>query len=56
MENTEVIALVGGHVNQELLMRNEYLGAENENLKSKFNTPVRLTDEERIRLAKRKNW
>jgi len=51
METSEVIAIVGGHVNQELLLRNEYLAAENEILKSKFDCPVPLKNEDRIRLA-----
>ena len=52
MEATEVLAMVGGHVDEELLLRNEYLAAENEILKSKIEGPVRLTNPERIRLAK----
>ena len=52
MEPTEVPAIVGGHVDEELLLRNEYLASENEILKSKIEGPVRLTDPERIRLAK----
>ncbi len=46
------MALVGGHVDEELLLRNEYLAAENEILRSKLPRRVRMTDEERIRLAK----
>ncbi|MCP4751650.1 MAG: hypothetical protein GY866_12205 [Proteobacteria bacterium] len=38
--------------NEELLVRNEYLVAENVILKSKIKKPVRFTDDERIRLAK----
>ena len=52
MEATEVLAIVGGHVEEELLLRNEYLAAENEILKAKIKGPVRLTHAERIRLAK----
>ena len=51
MEAVETLALVGGHVNEELLARNEYLAAENEILRSKIEGPVRLGDGERIRLA-----
>jgi hypothetical protein len=29
MEAKEVLALIGGHVDEELLLRNEYLAAEN---------------------------
>lgn len=35
-----------------MLARNEYLAAENEILKSKFEKQIRLSDPERIRLAK----
>jgi hypothetical protein len=38
-------------VDQELLLRNEYLAAENRILKAQLNNPVRLTDAERITLA-----
>ena len=39
-------------VDQGLLLRNEYLAPENEILKSKIEGPGRLTNPERIRLAK----
>ncbi len=52
MKAIEALALVGGHVDEELLKRNEYLAAENEILRSKIAGRVRLTDAERIRLAK----
>ena len=52
METMEVLALVGGHVEQEILLRNEYLAAENDILKSKLEGRLRFTDSERIRLAK----
>ena len=38
MESVEALALVGGYVDEELLIRNEYLAAENEILKSKLKT------------------
>ncbi|MBU2645434.1 helix-turn-helix domain-containing protein [bacterium] len=44
--------LVGGHVDEELLIRNEYLAAENKILKSKLNKPVQFNNRERIQLAK----
>ena len=44
--------LVSGRVDDELLLRNEYLAAENEILKSKLNKPLQLDNYERIRLAK----
>ena len=52
MEAAEVLALVAGHVDEELLLRNEYLAAENEILLSKLSDRAQLTDSERIRLAK----
>ena len=52
MEAVEALALVSGKVEQELLLRNEYLAAENEILKSKLAKPPRFNDHERIRLAK----
>ena len=52
MEAIEALALVAGHVDDELLKRNEYLAAENEILRSKIKGRVRLNDVERIRLAK----
>ena len=36
MEAVEAIALVKGHVEHELLLRNEYLAAENEILRSRL--------------------
>lgn len=44
MEMVEVMALVSGRVDQELLLRNEYLAAENEILKSKISKPLRFND------------
>ena len=52
MKAVEVLSLIGGHVNQELLLRNEFLAAENEILRSRIKGKLKLTDEERIRLAK----
>ncbi len=52
METVEVMALVSGRVEKEILLRNEYLAAENEILKSKIEKPLRFSNEERIRLAK----
>lgn len=52
MESAEVLAIVAGHVEEEILLRNEYLAAENEILKSKIGKRLRFTDEERVRLAK----
>ncbi len=52
MEAVEALAIVSGHVEEELLIRNEYLAAENQILKSKLKKPVRFNDNERIQLAK----
>jgi transposase len=52
MEAVEALALVTGRVDEELLLRNEYLATENEILRSKLSGQPRLTDSERIRLAK----
>jgi transposase InsO family protein len=52
VEVHEVLALVGGYVDQELLLRNEYLAAENEILRSKLRGRLRLTNPERMRLAR----
>jgi hypothetical protein len=38
-------------VDQELLLRNEYLAAENRILKAQLKTPLRLTDAERMTFA-----
>ena len=46
MEPTEVLAIVGGHVNDELLLRNEYVALENRILRSKFPGRVPLNDDE----------
>ena len=52
MKTAEVMAIVGGHVDEELLLRNEYLAAENEIMKSKLDKRLNFTNEERVRLAK----
>jgi hypothetical protein len=46
-----LLAYVGGSVNQELLLRNEYLAAENRILRAKLPTRLRLGDSERATLA-----
>ncbi len=48
MEAMEALALVGGQVDEELLVRNEYLALENRILKSKLKKPVNFNDGERI--------
>ena len=52
MKAIEALSLVAGHVSTEILLRNEYLAAENEILRSKLGKRVDLTRAERIRLAK----
>ena len=52
METAEVLAIVGGHVEEEVLLRNEYLAVENEIPESKPGNPLRFTHAERVRLAK----
>jgi hypothetical protein len=52
MEAVEALALVSGHIEEELLLRNEYLAAENKILRSKLENTIRFNNEERILLAK----
>ena len=52
MEAVEALALVSGNVEQELLIRNEYLAIENRILKSKLKKSIQFNDGERIQLAK----
>jgi len=51
MDWARILVYITGTVNQELLLRNEYLAAENRILKTQLKSPLRLTDEERITLA-----
>ena len=51
MDWARILAYITGTVDQELLLRNEYLAAENRILKAQLKTPLRLTDAERITLA-----
>ncbi len=46
-----ILAYITGTVDQELLLRNEYLAAEKRILKAQLKTPLRLTDSERMTLA-----
>ena len=46
-----LLAYVTGSVNQELLLRNEYLAAENRILRTKFPARLSLSNPERITLA-----
>ena len=51
MDWARILAYITGTVDQELLLRNEYLVAENRILKAQLKTLLRLTDEERMTLA-----
>jgi transposase len=51
MDWARILAYITGTVDQELLLRNEYLAAENRILKAQLKTPLRLTDSERMTLA-----
>ena len=46
-----ILAYITGTVEQELLLRNEYLAAENRILKAQLKTRLRHTDAERVTLA-----
>ena len=46
-----LLAFVTGLVNQELLLQNEYLGAENRILRARLPSRLRLSDPERYTLA-----
>jgi putative transposase len=48
---THLLAFVTGLVNQELLLGNEYLAAENRIFRARLSSRVRLTDPERSTLA-----
>ena len=52
MKTEEALAMIGGHVDEELLLRIEYLAAENEILRSKIQGRIELGNTKRIRLAK----
>ena len=46
-----MLAFIAGAVDQELLLRNEYLSTENRLLRKQLKGRPRLTDDERITLA-----
>jgi hypothetical protein len=48
MEWTRILAYITGTVDQELLLRNEYLAAENRILMAKLNGRPRFSDVERL--------
>ena len=51
MDWVRILACVTGTEDQELLLGNEYLVAENRILKAQLKTRLRLTDAERVTLA-----
>ncbi|MGB5519757.1 MAG: helix-turn-helix domain-containing protein [Gammaproteobacteria bacterium] len=51
MDWVRILAYITGTVDQDLLLRNEYLAAENQILKAQLKTRLRLTDAERATLA-----
>jgi hypothetical protein len=51
MEWARVLAYITGSVDQQLLLRNEYLVAENRILKAQLQVRLRLSDAERARLG-----
>ncbi len=51
MDWARILAYITGTVDQELLLRNEYLAAEKRILKAQLKTPLRLTDAERMTVA-----
>jgi transposase InsO family protein len=51
MDWVRILAYITGTVDQELLLRNEYLAAENRILKAQIKTRVLFTDAERVTLA-----
>ncbi len=51
MDWVRILAYIAGTVDQEILLRNEYLAAENRILKAQLKTRLRLTDAERVTFA-----
>jgi hypothetical protein len=51
MRRARILAYITGTVDQELLLRNEYLAAENRILKAQLQGRLRLTDAERVTLG-----
>ena len=51
MDWTRILACITGSADQELLLRNEYLAAENRILRAQLNRCLRLSDAERATLG-----
>jgi putative transposase len=56
MDWPRMLAYITGTVDQELLLRNEYLAAENRILKGQIKTRLQLSDAERAILAEMGHW
>ena len=48
VKTEEALAIIGGHVDEELLLRNEYLAIENEILRKKIEGWIKLSQCERM--------
>ena len=51
MESLEALALISAQVEEEILIRNEYLAAENEILKSELKGRIVFKDADRIQIS-----
>jgi hypothetical protein len=56
MEGARILAYITGIVDQELLLRNEYLAAENRILKGRLRERLRLSDGERRSAKSATDW
>ena len=56
MDWTRTLAYITGSVDQELLLRNEYLAAENRIMRAQLNGCLRLSDAERATLGEAFDW
>ena len=51
VKTEEALAIIGGQVDEELLLRNKYLAIENEILRKKISSRIKLSQCERMRFA-----
>ena len=56
IKTQEALAMVGGHVNEELLLRNEYLATENEILRSKLQSKISFSNIRDISQRLQNRW
>ena len=56
MDWARILAYIPGTVDQELLLRNEYLAAENQILKAQIKTRLLLSEAEKATLAEIAHW